>query len=161
MIVFHSDEDREMFLDLVGKEILLQKWKCFEYALMDNHYHFLLESCGNLATGMKNICGIFTQRINRKYDRSGHVFQGRYGSVLVNSNPHLFELARYIVLNPTKAGLVKRPEDYKWSSYRAMIGLEKPPEWLDVSWIVNCVGDGSKDPRSVYKKYVEESIFLA
>lgn len=84
---------------------------------MSNHYHLLIEAPeANLAKGKRQLNGVYTQRSNRRHSRLGHVFQGRYQTILVERDSYLLELARYVVLNPLRAGRVKRLEDWRWSS---------------------------------------------
>ncbi len=98
---------------------------------MDNHYHLLIETPdGNLSKGMWQLNGVYTQTSNRSHRRSGHRYQGRYKAILVDADSHSLELARYLVLNPVRAGMVADPADRLWSSYRAMAGLDKSPAWL-------------------------------
>ncbi len=79
---------------------------------------------------MRELNGVYTQRFNRVYQRVGHVFQGRYKAILVEKETYFLELARYLVLNAVREGMVLSPGDYPWSSYRVMIGEEAAPEWL-------------------------------
>jgi putative transposase len=87
---------------------------------MSNHYHLLIETLdGNLAKGMRQLNGVYTQYVNRTHGRVGHLFQGRYKGILVQKETYLLELARYIVLNPIRAGMVRKVEKWPWSSYPA------------------------------------------
>ena len=99
--IFFRDEDRQAFLetlDGVGERF---NWRCYAYCLMNNHYHLLVETLdGNLSKGMRQLNGVYTQYINRTRRRTGHLFQGRFKGILVQKEPYLLELARYIVLNP-------------------------------------------------------------
>ncbi len=98
---------------------------------MPNHYHvFIEEAEGNLSRGMRRLSGIYTQCFNRRHSRVGHVYLGRYNSILVEKNSYLLGLSRYLVLNPLRARMVKNLIDWKWSSYEAMIGQAAPPKWL-------------------------------
>jgi REP element-mobilizing transposase RayT len=95
---------------------------------MDNHYHLLIQTPdGNLSKGMRQLNGVYTQISNRRHRRVGHLFQGRFKAILVDGDAYLLELARYVVLNPVRAGMVKRPEHWAWSSYRASQGLVPSP----------------------------------
>jgi REP element-mobilizing transposase RayT len=90
---------------------------------MSNHYHLLIETPGsNLSKGMRQLNGVYTQSYNRIHNRVGHVFQGRFKVILVDKETYLLELARYIVLNPVRAGMVRAAKDWPWSSYRATTG---------------------------------------
>jgi len=117
--IFLDDTDRRLFLDLLFKEVRQQKWICYAYCLMDNHYHLLIETPeANLVRGMRRLNGVYTQSFNRRHRRVGHVFQGRYKALLIDRENYLLELCRYVVLNPVRAGLVQRPEQWSWSSYQ-------------------------------------------
>ncbi len=113
------------------------------YCLMDNHYHLLVEtSDSNLYKGMRRLNGVYTQRFNRQDGRVGHVFQGRYKAVIVQKESYLLELARYVVLNPVRARMVRAAEQWPWSSYRATVGLCETPPWLTVDWVLAALGRG-------------------
>jgi len=105
-------------------------WICHAYCLMPNHYHLLVETpLANLSQGMRQLNGAYTQAFNRRHNRTGHLLQGRYKAILVEKESHLLELARYIVLNPVRAKLVRHPRAWRWSSYRATAGDEEPPSF--------------------------------
>ena len=94
---------------------------------MDNHYHILIETPdGNLSIGMRQLNGVYTQAFNKSHRRTGHLFQGRYKAILIQKDSHLLEVSRYVVLNPVRARMVEQPRNWKWSSYRATAGKEKP-----------------------------------
>ena len=98
---------------------------------MGNHYHLLLRTPQpNLSRGMRQVNGVYTQCFNRRHEHVGHVFQGRFGGVLVERESYLLELARYVPLNPVRAGFVSSAGQWPWSSYRATAGLEAPPPRL-------------------------------
>ncbi|MDK2595292.1 hypothetical protein [Pseudoalteromonas obscura] len=81
---------------------------------------------------MRQLNGVFTQNINRKHGRVGHLFQGRFKGILVDKDAYLLELSRYIVLNPVRANMVAHPQDYDWSSWHATVGSNPAPDWLVV-----------------------------
>jgi putative transposase len=121
--IFEHDADRLGFLDLLGRVAVDFNWVVHAYWLMGNHYHLLVETPdGNLGKGMRQLNGVYTQDCNRQHGRVGHLFQGRYKSILVDADSYLLELSRYVVLNPVRAGMVKSARDWPWSSYRAMVG---------------------------------------
>ena len=116
--IYNDSKDCQAFLDLLGKLSDRYHWLCHAYCLMTNHYHLLLETPeGNLAEGMRQLNGIYTQAFNRRHHKVGHVFQGRYHAILVDKDCYLLEVARYIVLNPVRAKMVKEAQAYLWSSY--------------------------------------------
>jgi len=134
---FHTDADRVHFLDLLAEVVRRFKWIVTAHALMLNHYHLLLELADSdtLSRGMKWLNGNYAQWFNRQYGRTGHLFQGRFHGCLVDGETYFLEVLRYIVLNPVRANIVKYPDEYAWTSYRATAGLIEPPEWLAVDRI--------------------------
>jgi len=121
--VFKTDQDRQNFLNTLQRVNKRYHLICHAYCLMTNHYHLLLEtSDGNLSLGMRQLNGVYTQVFNKLHGRTGHLFQGRYQSILIQKGSHLLEVCRYVVLNPVRAGTVEKPEDWKWSSYLATAG---------------------------------------
>ena len=122
--IFLDDEDRQGFLSVLGSVIDRFGWICHAYCLMGNHYHLMVETpSANLSKGARQLNGVYTQRFNRRHRRVGHLLQGRYKAILVERDSYLLELCRYIVLNPVRAGTVRRAGDYRWSSYRATAGV--------------------------------------
>jgi len=117
--IFCTASHYELFLRCLEESINLWELKLHAFSLMPNHYHMLIETpAGNLSRAMRHLNHVYTQRFNRLTNRDGHLFRGRYKSILVEEDAYLVELMRYIHLNPVKAGLVKSPEQYKWSSHR-------------------------------------------
>jgi REP element-mobilizing transposase RayT len=118
--IYLSDADRRLFLAVLGSVAERFNWTIHAYCLMSNHYHLLVETPeGNLSKGMRQLNGVYTQDFNRTHHRVGHVFQGRYKAILVEKEAYLLELVRYVVLNPVRAGMVRTPGEWPWSSYRA------------------------------------------
>jgi putative transposase len=94
------------------------------HCMMTNHYHWVMETPeGNLGRGMRQLNGVYTQRLNRRHGKTGHVFQGRYKAILMERDSYLKELCRYVVLKPVRAAMVKATRGVPWSSYRATAGL--------------------------------------
>jgi putative transposase len=155
--IFADDEDRRVFLELLAKEISQQGWRCYAYCLMGNHYHLLIETPEpNLVAGMRRFNGIYTQAFNRRHGRVGHLFQGRYKSILVDQDSYGLELSRYIVLNPVRAHMVKRPQHWAWSSYRATAGQVAAPAWLDADWVLGQLG--GRNAAVAYERFVREGM---
>jgi putative transposase len=121
--IFLSDGDRILFLELVKKVTAHRRWLIHSYCLMQNHYHLLLETPEpDLSAGMQTINSEYAQWFNRGYGFVGHVFQGRFHAVLVESDWHLLELTRYIAMNPVRAGLCLSPAEWRWSSFCDVMG---------------------------------------
>lgn len=157
--IVRDDADRHRFLTLLGQEILQQHWRCYAYCLMGNHYHLLLETPEpNLSRGMQRLNGRYTQYVNRRHHRVGHVLQGRFKSIVVERERYLLELCRYVVLNPVRAGMVPAPHDWPWSSYRATAGLQPAPPWLDVSRVWDLFDTQSDQASAWYTRFVAEGI---
>lgn len=157
--IFLDDTDRQIFLELLAKEIRQQRWRLYAYCLMSNHYHLLIETPeGNLVAGMRRLNGVYTQAFNRRHGRVGHVLQGRYKSILVDKDAYLLELARYIVLNPVRAHMVKRVEGWPWSSYHATAGKTEAPDWLQAVWIRQQFGADANSARQAYRRFVQAGL---
>ena len=157
--IFFKDKDRKIFLSLLWEVVERERWICYAYCLMDNHYHLLVETTRpNLSRGMRELNGIYAQKLNYIRGSVGHVFQSRYKSILVEKDNYLLELCRYIVLNPVRAKIVENPEDWEWSSYRATLGLVKPPKHLNISCILLNFDKNIKKSKEKYTKFIFEGI---
>jgi len=120
--IFYNAADRERFLEILSRTKERYGYLLHAYALMDNHYHLLMETPrANLSQIMQNINTSYTVYVNRKYQRSGHLLQGRFKGIIVDKDRYLVVLSRYIHLNPVRVKLVKRPIEYPWTSYRSFI----------------------------------------
>jgi hypothetical protein len=109
---------------------------------------------------MRQLNGVYTQKFNRRHGRVGHVFQGRYKAILVEKDSHLLELARYVVLNPVRAGMVKDTENWEWSSYRGMIDHIAPQKWLQTDWLLGQFGTNRVQSIIGYKDFVRAGVGL-
>ncbi len=157
--IYEDDADREQYLDVLSSVINQFNWVCFAYCLMDNHYHLLVQTPdGNLSKGMRQLNGVYTQSYNRRHKKTGHLFQGRYKAILCQEEAYLLELSRYIVLNPVKARIVKRAENWKWSSYQATTGRSLVPEWLSVEYLLSQFSRQKKAAIRKYEAFVEEGL---
>ena len=155
--IFLDDGDRGLFLEVLAEAVERFNWTVHAYCLMGNHYHLLLETPdGNLSKGMRQLNGVYTQRFNRKHERVGHVFQGRYKAIIVQKESYLLELARYIVLNPVRARMVRSAKDWPWSSYRASAGLADCPPWLATDWILSAFSSKRAEAIEGYWAFVVE-----
>ena len=157
--IYETDADRQGFVSLLADVCETYTWICHAYCFMSNHYHLLIATPeANFSRGMRQLNGVYTQQFNRKNHRCGHVFQGRYKSILVDKESFLLELARYIVLNPVRAGMVRQAQEWPWNSYRATIGLAKKPDWLQVDWLLSAFGENRPGAISEYVNFVIEGI---
>jgi len=157
--IFLDNADREMFLACLGEVVARFGWLCHAFCLMNNHYHLLIETPeANLSRGMRQLNGVYTQRFNRRHQRAGHVFQGRYKAILVERDSHLLELCRYVVLNPVRAGMVKQAARYKWSSCPATLGAAACPDWLSTDWLLAQFGKRRPAARAKYAAFVAQGM---
>lgn len=157
--IFLNDADRVNWLELFGKVCKRFNWVCHGYCLMTNHYHLIVETVdGGLSTGMRQLNGVYTQTFNRIHDSVGHLFQGRYKSILVDKDSYLLELNRYVVLNPVRAGLVVDPGDWRWSSYSTVVGKVSSPVWLNSSLILAFFHPGEQQAQMRYQNFVRDGI---
>ena len=132
--IFLDDHDRRLFLDLLAQAFDRFDAGALAYCLMGNHYHLVLRTRQpNLSALMRHVNGVFTQRVNRRHGKVGHVFQGRFKAILVDRDAYLLEMCRYVDLNPVRAGMVASARDWPWSSYQALTGASAVPPWLDAS----------------------------
>ena len=149
--IFLESKDRNKFLEMLFQVNNRFNWICHAYCLMDNHYHLLIETPdGNLSKGMRQLNGIYTQFFNKCWNRTGHIFQGRYKSILIEKDSHLLEVCRYVVLNPVKAHMADSVEKWKWSSYCGTAGLMNVDKCLSVDWVLSCFSKQKKKARKCY-----------
>jgi putative transposase len=131
-VVFLDDEDRERFVRLLAEVAVLCGWRVMTWCLMDNHFHLLVtDPEGRLSEGMQRLNGRYAQQFNRRHGRTGGLWEGRFYSRRVLDERHLLAAASYIAMNPVRARMVARAEDWGWGSHRALLGLAFP-----------CVPDG-------------------
>jgi REP element-mobilizing transposase RayT len=136
-----DDEDHQRALDLLEHATARFELVCHAWCYLPNHSHLLVTSkLGNLSRAMQwlGTCGAYF--FNQRHARSGHLYQGRFGSKLVGDDDHFAELARYLPLNPVRAGLCRSPGAWRWSSYSATVGHEPPPWFLDSAEIIRMAG---------------------
>jgi putative transposase len=154
-VIFLHNQDRGKLIEILSTVIERFHWFCHAYCLMDNHYHLIVETPeGNLSQGMRQLNGVYTQVFNQRHQRIGHLFQGRYKAIIVEKDSHLLSLCRYVVLNPVRAGMVRKPEEWAWSSYRATIGAAKRPLFLKVEWLLSQFDMKRDESVKKYKRFV-------
>lgn len=153
--IYLDDSDRLGFLSILSDIHKSHNWLIHAYCLMDNHYHLLIETPdSNLSRGMRQLNGVYTQMTNRHHGKVGHVFQGRYKAILVQKETYLLELARYIVLNPVRARMVRAAKDWRWSSYRQTAGLTKSVSWLSTEWLLSSFGKRLGSAQKKYREFI-------
>jgi REP element-mobilizing transposase RayT len=157
--IFRDDTDRAVWLQTLGETCAQYQFVIHAFCQMGNHYHLLLETLeGKLARGMRELNGIYSQYFNRRHQLVGHVFQGRYQAILIEKHRYLREVARYVVLNPVRAKLVRRPEDWPWSSYNYTCSDIPAPAWLDTNWLLATFSTQAHEAVEAYRRFVLEGI---
>lgn len=156
--IFRDDDDRRLFIALVGQSVHRNRWTCVAYCLMQNHFHLLVSLRDeNLSRGMHRLNGIYARRFNERYGLTGHLFEARFASRSVRTTRHMIAAASYIDLNPVRAGLCDDPADWPWSSFRAIAGLEPRPRFLAVGRVRRLFG-GGREGADLYAAFVRERI---
>ncbi len=159
MPIFLDHDDRRRWLGILDLVCTRFNFIVYAYCQMGNHFHLMVETVdGNLAQGMRQLNAIYSQHFNRQHRHAGHVFQGRYKAILVQKESYLLELSRYVVLNPVRAGLVANPEDWRWASYRDMLGGREPPGWLHTEWLLSQFGQSPEVARGRYRDFIMQGI---
>jgi putative transposase len=132
--LFREPADRRQFMQQLRKVVTNHNWRCNAYCLMGTHFHLIVYTVtATLSVGMRRLLGDYAQWFNWKYGRRGHLFASRFSSRHITEDAHLMEAHRYVALNPVRAGLCDDPAEWRWGSYRALAGLERPPDFLDVN----------------------------
>lgn len=151
--IFLSEGDYRKFIEYLSSAKAKYKFHVYAYCLMTNHYHLLLETTqANISKIMHYINGSYTTYYNIKHRRSGHLFQGRFKSIVIDKDSYFQELSRYIHLNPVKAKIAEQPDAYPWSSYSGYLG--KKDLVLDYDRIKQCLGMDN----SQYQQFVLSGI---
>jgi REP element-mobilizing transposase RayT len=183
--IYRDDADRARFLETVGKAVEQFGMVVHAYVLMPNHYHLLVETPrANLSGAMQWINVSYSVWFNRRHRRAGHLFQGRFKAIAVEPGAYAGQLSRYVHLNPVRVkrlglGKVRNAEamdrrpgnaemvarrvaalrEYRWSSYRAYVGLERGPGWLTTEPVLATSSAGDEaGRRRAYREYVEEAV---
>ncbi|MDX6619332.1 MAG: REP-associated tyrosine transposase [Gaiellales bacterium] len=139
-----DEDDYLRVLGLLERVVSRFDIQCHAWCFLPNHSHLLLTSReGNVSKAMQWLGSCTARTFNDRHERSGHLYQGRFGSKLVEDDGYFLELARYVALNPARAGLCEAPADWPWSSYRATAGLQPRPRYLDSGVVVGLLGSES------------------
>ena len=156
-VIFREEADCEKYLALLQRYREKYEFSLYSYSILPNHFHVLIQTteAGPISKIMHGMDTAYAMYVNRKYDRCGHVFQDRFHGSLVDSDEYFLEVMRYIDMNPVRAGLVKRPEDYRWSSHRHH-ALGEPNELIDHHDLYENLGDSAAERQDVYRTFVRQ-----
>ena len=151
--IFLDDRDYQKFYFLMQEMVETYDVECRDICLIPNHFHLtLFHERENLSDAMQFLKGEYAIWWNATHDHVGHVFEGPFKDQIVEEQDYALSLARYIALNPVRAGLVQRPEDWPWSAYRYFAGLADPPEFLSCAPVLRLLGEG--DDQELRERYV-------
>jgi REP-associated tyrosine transposase len=157
--IFKDVDDREIHLGFIDDGVREDGWICHAYCQMTTHYHLVVQTPeANLDRVMHRLNSAYAHWFNRRHGYSGHLFKQRYDAEAVLTEPYALEVARYVALNPVRARICRRAEEWPWSSYRANVGLAKAPAFLDNDWVVSLFGNGVPEGRRRFRQFVEEAV---
>lgn len=155
--VFEKDEDKKVYLETLLRYKEKYNFKLYAYCIMDNHVHLLIEVDKiPLSKIMQGIQQVFTMKYNKKYNRTGHVFEQRYKAILLDKDEYLFNLVRYIHQNPMRAGIDKRL-NYEWSSHKIYLKL-KETKLVDYKYVLSILSEDIKKAVKEYAELMEKEI---
>ena len=156
--IFLTDDDCLRFLECMERAVEKFKLDIFAFVLMGNHYHLLLRTPqANLSRAMQWLQTAYSVYYNLRHQRAGHLFQGRYKSILVGEEGYWQSLSFYIHLNPIRAGIVNGIDEYKWSSYHDYVGLKKVHKWVLSEEILKELGRDEQESRIKYRQLIMEA----
>lgn len=159
--IFVETNDRVFFLKWMNRVMLEAEVEVFTYVLMTNHLHFLARTPkANLSHTMQRLTGVYGQFFNHSHEFTGHLFQGRFHSRIVETDAQFLACARYDDLNPVRAGIVDHPLEWRWSSCRAVLGLEAKPDFLRPEWLLRHFGPDLDRARQGYLAFLEDGLEL-
>ena len=157
--IYLDENDALEFEALLTRIVRSLTWRVHSYCWMPTHYHLLLETCEpNLSAGMQRLNGVYAKSFNYAHGFEGHLFERRFRSIVVENEPQLWETARYVALNPVRAGLCGDPADWPWSSYAAMIGRAEAPAFLECDWLLSHFGPDRERAQAAFAEYVEGAL---
>jgi len=154
--IFVDDFDRERYLALLGKTCRKYGWRVVAYCLMTNHVHLVVDvPADTISRGMQLLSGQYAQAFNRRHGYKGHLFDGRFFALRVDDEAYGLQVTRYVVQNPTRAGMVRQAVDWRWSSHRAVLGKAPPPPYLDVEWTLVQFARKVELARESYASFID------
>lgn len=157
--ILPEHDDRLTFLQLLGQVVDRHGWSCMAYCVMTTHYHLLLTTPrGDLAAGMRQLNGAYARCFNKRHGGSGAVFESRYRAELIEHEGHLLEVCRYTALNPVRAGLCSRPEDWRWGSYAVIVGTAPRLPFVAERALLRLFASEPALARRRFMSFVEEAI---
>jgi len=157
--IFFNDSDRKKYLYFLRKAKEKFHFRLHAYILMQNHVHLIIETSeqGTISEIMHWLNTNYTKYFNWAHEKIGHLFQGRFHSALIDKDAYLLEVSRYVHLNPVRAGLLKHPKNYKWSSYSIYINGSED-NFIEKNLILSMISDKVNSHTNLYREFVETGI---
>ena len=158
-LAFQDGEERTEFLAVLEAGVARCEWSCRSYCVLSTHYHLLVATPEpDISAGMQYLNGCYAQWANWHRNERSHLFEGRFKSTLVETESHALEVHRYISLNPVRAGLVRNPLDWPWSSVRAVLGHDPAPPFLDVQAVLDEFGADTASARRRLRMFLQDGL---
>lgn len=155
-LYFMDDLDRSVWLRLFVTTVARYRWRCLAVCLLSTHWHVILDvPDGSLAAGMHRLVGGYSKRFNARHGRTGYLVRDRYWSRRKETSAEVLEAFRYVAMNPVAAGLVDKPEDWRWSSYGAVVGVSDLFEFVDASPVLGEFGSSRNARIRGLRSFVE------
>jgi REP element-mobilizing transposase RayT len=156
-VVFVDDSDRRQFLALLARTCITHDWRCLGYCLMTNHYHLVIRTDRpTLSRGMHFLNSSYAREFNTHHQKTGHVFESRCFTKVIEHERYLSTVIRYVVFNPVRANLCTRPEDFRWSSHHAVVGRREHGPWFDLPTVHALFGPDKRSAIENYGHFVAE-----
>jgi putative transposase len=157
--IVRDDADRQRRLDWLERTVETYGWRLHAFVLMTNHEHLFLETPEpNLSAGMHLLNGSYTGYFNFRHRRAGHLFQGRFKAHLIEKEGYYLEISRYIHLNPVRAKMVQRPEEWPWSSYAGYQRARAERDWVSYERVLAEFGGEAREARRQYARFVRAGL---
>lgn len=157
--IFRDDLDRSLYLQLLAKAVSVTMVRVLAHVLMTNHVHLVLQTAApNLSDAIHRVNSAYAVRFNRRHVRTGHLFGSRYHGTLVVDDTQLLEATRYVHLNPVRAGVTRRPEDYPWSSYASYVRPRSEEGLVDPRPVLELLANNPRQARAAYEKFVLDAV---
>jgi REP element-mobilizing transposase RayT len=157
--IVDDDRDRARWLEQLERVTLRHEWRVFAFALMGNHFHLFLQTpLANLAEGMRDLNGGYASFYNVRHAHEGHLYQGRYKAYFVEDEGYWLEVSRYVHLNPVRAGLATKPENWPWSSYAGYHRPRRRLAWIDYERVLEAFDGDTPQGRRRYREFIEEGL---
>ena len=157
--IFADDADRRFFRTLLERVTRASSWHLHGYCLLNTHYHLVIEtSVHGLSRGMHALNGTYAQCFNARHGLDGHLFQGRFHAAAIEADGHLLELTRYLALNPVRAGLCSRPDQWSWSSYPGLVGVTPAEPFVSTNRVLHLFSEDRERAQDFIRRFVADTL---